>query len=1034
MQKFRLRLSNGRVIGPFKLSEFREIVNKFSLSGSEELQEFPTGDWVSLKSNSEFMSIFDATEGGSDHQEETFIANLKELELHEDSTNLEVIEAEDEISEHKEFRYDKDFVEQSESSENSGESNNSEPTEPVEMEKTVVRELGQLNDEKTKVNLDYKKYLAEQEKLREEEERAKQEEKARAEAEKQQQENAPDFENDKTQIFSISEVGKELNEAFDVELELAEDEKRAKAKNKKKSSKAKPIVNRTRPSNRKRIYIIVGIALAALFLLEGGEDSESLRKIKIVPPKIEFPPRAVGGDLAKSQALFKEGLEYERKQTYLNDLRAADRYKKSMLHQYDGNPAAPRLIFLYADTLKNSTNFDFDANKIYNLVQYFQEKLYVDPNYASSGAYFYYVVGKNNAALNILDRYKLLKNDKKTSRLFAVYLKVLTASGDLVEAQKIANSLESKEEKDLFTLISLYEFSKANANEKKAIEYLKYASKFYPNSMYFLTEKAEIFLSKEDLKEVREILFRMNKVNVEGSKYFYSKYLKVKGFYHAQKKEFSKATKELKKSLELFPDNTLLGKLAQGESGENLEINDLFENSKASILVKRSKQYLKDNDLDQAFKLAVQATEASATNIAARLNLAQIQIEKGYYDDALEQMKKLYDQNRANLDVQYALVDTYTDMYKFKEANQLLDLIEDKSTERYASSKAALYLKRKDYNLANGWLTKAINLNKLNEENIYKLAKLRILYHKYDRAKSTLNKAMDLDPFNIDYKLSYANILYEVENSKAAIGYLYDVLKDFPDNVRILSAIGIYYYRSGQIKNYQNIKKKIQNLPGNSLVMNRFLLESAKLDDSYPDIIKYCRRIIEEDPGDLETRLYLAQILMEMKKFKESKAQLEEIEKRFKTYPKLAYFNARFYLLIKDTKTAIALGEKEIRENPGVVDGYLLLGSIYQDEKDLLKARDYYQKAAQIDSNNVDAILGLAFVAFHRDQYDMALDQYQRAASLDPNRSEIYKLLGDTYRKIGQGQIAIKNYKQYLELSPNSRYKSSIESYIRTME
>lgn len=1016
MKQFRLRLKSGRVIGPFKISEFKEVSRRALLTGSEEVQEFPVGDWQTLKNVDELHKEYLDYLNGGTSAEETFILNIKNLNNQEGPEPKEENPA---YAEHKEFKFEV------------GKEEDPAPQEEQEIDKTQIRTIQDLGDDKTKVNLDYRKYLEDQKKEKELEELKRlEEERQKAFDEKIQLEEVIDFENDKTQVFSMSEVSEELSDALDLEVELEEKEK---AHKKPKAQKVEKLPSKD-IGKKKKIYIIAALALLALFFLDGGEDSGKLKEIKIIPPKIEFPPRALNSDSKQAQIHFKQGLEFEQQQSYINDLKASALYRKSMLNLYDNNPAAPRLIFLYAHTLTNSLNLDFDANKVYNLVQYFQEKLYVDPEYATAGAYFYYVAGKINAALKILDRYKSLDGNKKTSKLFAVYLRVLTADGNLVEAQKIADSLKSKENKDLFTLISLYEFSKVKADEALSLEYLKEATQRFPKSVYFLAEKAELFLAKEDLKEVKKILFRMNKLNVEGSKFYYSKYLKIKGFYHAQRKEFEKATDELEKSLKLYPDAELLGRLAQGEETDNLKINDLFKSSKASVFVKRSQEYLKENKIEQAFRLAVQASEASPSSITARLNLAEIQLRKGYFDDALIQIKNLYENNRANIDVHYALVSVYTEMFKFNEANQLLDLIEDKTSVRYASAKASLYLKRKDYNLANGWLTKAINLNKLSEENIFKLAKLRILYHKYDRAKSTLSRAMDLDPFKVDYKLSFAKILYEVENSGAAIGYLYDVLKDFPDNTQILSAIGIYYYRSGQIKNYQNIKKKIQGLPGNSLVLFRFLLESAKLDDSYPDITKYCRLVIQEDPGDLETRLYLAQILMELKKFKESKEQLEEIEKRFKTYPRLAYYNARFYLLIKDTKTAIALGEKEIKTNPNVVDGYLLLGSIYQDEKDLLKARDYYQKAAQLDSDNVDAILGLAFVAFHRDQYDMALDQYQRASSLNPNRAETYRLLGDTYRKIGQGQIAIKNYKQFLELSPNSRYKRAIESYIKTME
>lgn len=1027
--KYRLRLKEGRVLGPFGKEDLIKNISKIDLKGNEEVQIFPTGDWELLTTHKEFKN---ENFNLSANQDETYILNLGDLEDEGPETQESVGERR---HDHQEFKYDiSDEANLSVDDEDSEETEEEEVIEIVEedIDRTVIRKMPEKEEvnDKTKINVDYKKYLAEEkERIKRELELQKEQDRLAKENEKEV-EIEPDYENDKTQFFSLNDTKSELGSTIELEEAFEQKERTVSVKRREKTTKTtKPVVKKNY-----KIFILIGVLLCAFLFFDDKPSGSSLQKIKVFPPKVEFPARAVAEDPKLAKQYFQKGRSFQLKQTYLDDLKAIALYKKSMVNQYDNNPAAHHLIFLYADVVRNSQNYSYDANIIYNLVQYFQDRMYNNPDFATAGAYFYYVVGKTNAALNLLDRYKSLDGNKKTAKLFAVYLRALASSGDLVEAENIATSLESKKNKDLFTLITLYEYNKIKSDTQKTISYLKEANERFPDSIYFLLERAELFLAQEDLAEVKKILFKMNSLNVEGSKYFYSKYLKVKGFYHAQKKSFKKATRELSRSLKLYPDKDLLDRLARGEETDNKEINNLFEESKAKVLIKRSQEYLRNNNINEAFKYAVQASEASSLSIQAKLNLADIQVKKGYYDDALEQIKTLFDNNRANKEVLYALVSIYTEMYKFKEANQHLDLIDDKSTESYASAKAALYLKKEDFNLANGWLIKAINLNKLNEENIYKLAKLRILFHKYDSGKTTLNKAMDLDPYNVEYKLSYAKILYEVESARAAIGYLYDILKNFKDNIKILSEIGIYYYRSGEIKNYENIKKKIQNLSGNAIELNRFLLEAAKLDGKFPEIVKRCRAVIELSPGALDVRLYLAQILMELKKFKEAKTQLEEIGKRFSSYPRLSYFNARFYLLIKDTKTATLLGEKEIKENPNVVDGYLLLGGIYKDTKDLLKAREYYQKATQVAPDNVDAILGLAYVAFHRDQYDNALDQYQRAANIDPNRSEIYRLLGDTYRKIGQGQIAIKNYKQYLELSPNSSYKRAIESFIKTTE
>lgn len=216
--------------------------------------------------------------------------------------------------------------------------------------------------------------------------------------------------------------------------------------------------------------------------------------------------------------------------------------------------------------------------------------------------------------------------------------------------------------------------------------------------------------------------------------------------------------------------------------------------------------------------------------------------------------------------------------------------------------------------------------------------------------------------------------------------------------------------------------------------MFKFLVESAKLDDNYDNVVTYSYKVVDIDPGDLNTRVYLAEVLMELKRFKEAKDQLDEIKKRFSTFPRLNYFYAKFYLLINDMDKATELALAERNQNPSVVDGALLLGDIYKKKKEIFKAREYYLIATQIDPKNVEGILGLAYIAFHSNQYDLAIDQYEKAISLDETKAETYKLLGDVYKKLGQSQPAVNNYKQFLELSPNSRYKESIMGYINKME
>lgn len=46
--KYRIRLENDRVIGPFTADEVVELYAKKHINGKEKCQQFPIGDWKSL--------------------------------------------------------------------------------------------------------------------------------------------------------------------------------------------------------------------------------------------------------------------------------------------------------------------------------------------------------------------------------------------------------------------------------------------------------------------------------------------------------------------------------------------------------------------------------------------------------------------------------------------------------------------------------------------------------------------------------------------------------------------------------------------------------------------------------------------------------------------------------------------------------------------------------------------------------------------------------------------------------------------------
>lgn len=1050
MNKYRIRLDSGRVIGPFNIKDYAELVKKHDLTGLEEYQIFPIGDWKELDAFPELEKIYQKAQLPT--KDDTFMINLKEMidtgsEIENSPEEIATVDAPREFQfEHEdpfegEDFADNDSIEELEVDDLTNLELDNSLDEIVDKTR-VVSKIDEIDHDKTVINPNYQKYLAEKKKQEEEERKKLEAEKKAKEAEVEIVE--PDYNADKTEFVNIKELKRGLESAIEIEEDFAKLEKEKERERKRKIRKKaaleveEEIHEEAQKSSLGKILvtIILSIVFVYLYIVDEEPTGPQLKPIEVTVPQFQFPMRNPVIDTAKAKQLTAGGLKVLKMHKHLGYIAAAKRFVKSLENNFDKNEAASRLIFVYSELLKESKTPSEDTRIVYSLVQYFKKNAYEDPDYASAIANFYYQVGKYNAAINILDRYLVIDGHKPTLELFAVYLNVLTKVGDIVKADNAIKALEKQKVKDLFVLKSMYGFYKYQNSLTKQLEIIKevQANPKLSQSVFFLLEKAELFLKDGDLKELRKLLFQINNLNAEGSREYYARYLKLMGLYYAAKKDYKKAINHVQKSMKVFELPELVGELALTESTSDSIVNEMIKVSKVKILNKEARKLLEDGKLNKAFKIAAQSSELIPGNIDTVILLSKIQIAKGYYDDAQAQLFKLYDNNRDNMIILYELTNLYIEMHKFRKAEDLLQMVEDKSSWEYASSRAKLYREKGDFNLGINWLVKAININQLDEENIFALANFYMRFHKYDKAKMALNKVMDLDPFNVNYKISYAKILYEVETAASAIGYLYDVMKDFKDNPQILSEIGIYYYRSGQIKNYQNIKEKLTLLSEKDTTLYRFMIETAKLDDDFEKVVEFAYKVVQITPGDLATRIYLAEVLMGLRRFKEAKSQLDEIKKRFENYPRLSYFYAKFYLLINDIDQAIGLAEQERKENPGVVDGAILLGDIYKKKKEILKAREYYLLASQIDPKSVEAVLGLAYVAFHTNQYDLALDQYQKAINMDELRAESYKLIGDVYKKLGRTQQAVKNYKHFLELSPNSRYKSILMDYIQKVE
>jgi tetratricopeptide (TPR) repeat protein len=212
------------------------------------------------------------------------------------------------------------------------------------------------------------------------------------------------------------------------------------------------------------------------------------------------------------------------------------------------------------------------------------------------------------------------------------------------------------------------------------------------------------------------------------------------------------------------------------------------------------------------------------------------------------------------------------------------------------------------------------------------------------------------------------------------------------------------------------------------------MIKTALLDERYDDAQKYTEELVRIEPGDLVTMMQMGKAFMEQKKFKEAASWFKKVKDRLPSYPKIGYYKSKIELYLGNLEQAKLDVEADMKENGDYEEGLVLKGDILAKEEKYIEAEKIYKEAQKLNLKSVDAILGLAYISFKKQQFEIALDLYKRAEREQPGNPQVHRQLGEVYRFLGQGALAIEAYKMYLDLLPNAPDKDQIESHIRILE
>ncbi len=305
----------------------------------------------------------------------------------------------------------------------------------------------------------------------------------------------------------------------------------------------------------------------------------------------------------------------------------------------------------------------------------------------------------------------------------------------------------------------------------------------------------------------------------------------------------------------------------------------------------------------------------------------------------------------------------------------------------------------------------------------------------YNKAINEINKALSINPDNINYQKYKAQIFCETNKLSDALKILDNMLE---------SNINIFDYKNDiEGLKYYTLAKATKDRE-----KSRYYLASyfVKTGDS-KRAIKELNQNISADKKAYNSMTLLANIYFKQKNLSEAMDLFEKSYKIKKNNPENLMGIANMYMYKKDYKNALDFYVKTVKKDKNNTEAlinaslcYKMLGmtdkSIEYANKALekenvdaqvyfiaskineIKDIQYLKKAVSLDPMFVDAWLGLADIALKSNRIDLAKTYIKPVKYVDRRNYKYYYYSGMINKKQGNKEAAVIDFKKALEINP----------------
>ena len=518
-------------------------------------------------------------------------------------------------------------------------------------------------------------------------------------------------------------------------------------------------------------------------------------------------------------------------------------------------------------------------------------------------------------------------------------------------------------------------------------------------------------------------------------------YLVLATYYNTATKDMGAALAAIHKAVQLDPNRyefyLSLGILdVQGQQWADAEANfkkavDLAPKA-AEPLITLGNFYQSRGRYPEAEQTFRRAIQIAPNDPGPRLSLAGLllaQNKLGQAEDYLRQSKKDFPGNSLG----YSMLGNF-----YIQSNQM-----DKALAEYAS----LFQEHaKDPTVKRNYI------------------QLLILKNRLDEARKLNDELLKAQPSDADAQVFKAQIQIRSGKPNDAVDTLQGVLKNDPDNAVAHYQLGLAFEQMGNSSRAEAEWRDAERLRSDIVEVHRALAGSAiqrndasvlaqeadqimSLQPAAPDgyllrgvaeidrrqfpaAEQYLKQSLEKEPNNPLAYVQLGNLrMLQNQPVEAQKAYQQALDQDPNSADALGGL-LNGYLVQKQPDKALAAIKAQIAKYPNSTAFHTMLGDLLKQAKDAAGAEAEYKRAAELNKNNVVALVKFGMAQGERGDVDASLQTYLDAAQNNPKEPTFYLLSGSIYEKKGDWDRARQMYQKVLAVQPDNPVASNNMAYV----